>query len=213
MCSFKDFLRWHNNKDVPTLEAMQKCLFFITRKELTCWSSGVHFRVWRILVSINLPAPNSIHLLKPIKNCCKRSEKIRLVVLLSSSHVKLQSMNLLSGTQEKFVNLLLALTQASCILILCVSPCQQDYTRDGNMTQNLIDLNLNKTNLKTLRTWLCLVFKDKDPTTKLRVSTLQELRKRLIVSRKMVFVHIVILCLVPWAASIITVHVRKRDLL
>ena len=37
MCTFKDFLRWYNNKDVvPTLEAMQKCLLFITRKELTC---------------------------------------------------------------------------------------------------------------------------------------------------------------------------------
>ena len=37
MSTFKDFLRWYNNKDVvPTLEAMQKCLLFITRKELTC---------------------------------------------------------------------------------------------------------------------------------------------------------------------------------
>ena len=37
MCTFKDFLRWYNNKGVvPTLEAMQKCLLFITRKELTC---------------------------------------------------------------------------------------------------------------------------------------------------------------------------------
>ena len=37
MCTFKDFLRWYNNKDVvPTLEAMQKWLLFITKKELTC---------------------------------------------------------------------------------------------------------------------------------------------------------------------------------
>ena len=36
MCTFKDILRRYNNKDVvPTLEAMQKCLPFITRKELT----------------------------------------------------------------------------------------------------------------------------------------------------------------------------------
>ena len=90
MCTFKDFLRWYNNKDVvPTLEAMQKCLPFITRKELTCWSLGVPFRIWRIFVSTNLPATNSIHLLKPIKTCCKRFEKIWLVDLLSSSHVKL----------------------------------------------------------------------------------------------------------------------------
>ena len=34
MCTFKDFLRWYNNKDVvSTLEAMQKCLPFITRKQ------------------------------------------------------------------------------------------------------------------------------------------------------------------------------------
>ena len=51
------------------------------------------------------------------------------------------------------------------------------------MTQNLIDLNLNRTNPETLRTSLCLISKDKDLTVKLRVSTQQELRKRLIVSR------------------------------
>ena len=51
-------------------------------------------------------------------------------------------MKLLSGIEEIFVNLLLALTQASFILTQCVSPCQQDYTRDGNdgnITQNLTD--------------------------------------------------------------------------
>ena len=36
MCPFKDFLRWYNNKDViRTLQAMQKGLLFITKKELT----------------------------------------------------------------------------------------------------------------------------------------------------------------------------------
>ena len=36
MTTFKDFLRWYNNKDViPTLEAMQK-MIFITIKELIC---------------------------------------------------------------------------------------------------------------------------------------------------------------------------------
>ena len=90
MCTFKDFLRWYNNKDVvPTLEAMHKRVAFITRKDLTRWSSGVHFRIWRIFVSTNLPLPNFIHWLKPIKTCCERFEKIWLVGPLSSSHVKL----------------------------------------------------------------------------------------------------------------------------
>ena len=80
---------------------------------------------------------------------------------------------------------IVALMQVSYILILCASPCEQDYTRDGNLTQNLIDLNFNRTNpeLQSLRTWLCHLSKDKDPTVKLRISTLQELRKRLTISR------------------------------
>ena len=88
-------------------------------------------------------------------------------------------MKLLSGIQERFVKPLLALTQVSCIVILCAGPCQQDYTRDGNMTQNLIDLNLNRTNLEILRTWLCHISKNKDLTVKLRVSTPQELKKNI----------------------------------
>ena len=95
-------------------------------------------------------------------------------------------MKFLSAFQEIFVNLLLALTQASFIVSLCVSPCQQDYTRDGNMTQNLIGLNLNKTNPEILRTWFCHISKDKVLTVQLRVSTSQKLRKLLIVSRQMV---------------------------
>ena len=82
----------------------------------------------------------------------------------------------LSRIQEKFVNLLLALTQASFILILCVSPCLQDYTRDGIITQNLMGLNHKKGNPETLRTWLCHIPKDKDLSAKMRVSTPQELR-------------------------------------
>ena len=112
-----------------------------------------------------------------------------------------------------FVNLLVALTQVSCIRSLCASPCQQDYTRDGYMAQNPIDLNLNRKNPETLRTWLSHTSKDKDLTVKLRVLTPQELRKRLTVSREMVFAHIVLLCLRLWAASIIIIHARKYDLL
>ena len=67
----------------------RKCLLFITIKELTCWSSGVNFPIWQIFVSTNLAVPNSIHLLKLIKTFCKRFEKIWLVVLLSTYHVKL----------------------------------------------------------------------------------------------------------------------------
>ena len=88
-------------------------------------------------------------------------------------------MKLFTGNQEIFVNLLLALTQASFILILCISPCKQDYIRDENLTQNLIGVNFNKTKPETLRTRLCLISKDKDLTVKLGVSTPQELKKKI----------------------------------
>ena len=41
-------------------------------------------------------------------------------------------------------------------------PTGLSHTRDGNMTQNLIGLNLNRTNPETLRTWLCHNSRDKD---------------------------------------------------
>ena len=41
MCIFKDFLRWYNNKDVvPTLEAMQKMLFFYHKKGIDMLKLG-----------------------------------------------------------------------------------------------------------------------------------------------------------------------------
>ena len=51
--------------------------------------NSAKYDIRRKFVSTNLPVPNFIHLLKPIKTCCKRFEKIWLVVLLSFSHVKL----------------------------------------------------------------------------------------------------------------------------
>ena len=41
MCTFKDFLRWYNNKDViSTLEAMQKMLAFYHKKEIDMLKLG-----------------------------------------------------------------------------------------------------------------------------------------------------------------------------
>ena len=41
MSSFKDFLRWYNNKDVvPTLEAMQKMIAFYHDKDIDMLKLG-----------------------------------------------------------------------------------------------------------------------------------------------------------------------------
>ena len=58
------------------------------------------------------------------------------------------------------------------------------YTRwEYDTESNRFKPQQNKTNPEVLRTWLCHISKDKDPTVKLRVSTLQEIKKRLTVSR------------------------------
>ena len=89
MCTFKDFLRWYNNKDVvPTLEAMQKMLVFYHKKGIDMLLGCTLPNLVKICLHKST-ALNSILLLKPIKICCKRFEKTWLVDLLSSSQVKL----------------------------------------------------------------------------------------------------------------------------
>ena len=90
MCTFKDFLRWYSNKHVvPTIESMQKMLCFYHKKGIDMLKQGCTFPNLASIFSTNLPVSNSIHFLKPIRTCCEIFEKILLVVLLSSSHVKL----------------------------------------------------------------------------------------------------------------------------
>ena len=44
MCTFKDFLRWYNNKDVvPTLEAMRKMLAFSHKMGIDMLKLGCTF--------------------------------------------------------------------------------------------------------------------------------------------------------------------------
>ena len=90
MCTIKDFLRWYNNKDVvPTLEAMQKMVAFYHKEGIDILTLGCTFPNLANICLHKSTIPNTIHLLKPIKTCCKRFEKIWLMDLLSSSHVKL----------------------------------------------------------------------------------------------------------------------------
>ena len=128
MCTFKDFLRWYNNKDVvPTLGAMQKMVAFHHKKGIDMLKLGCTLPN---LANICLHKSTSAKFYPFTETSCKRFEKIWLVDLLSSSHVKLLSMKLSSGIQEIFVNLLLAFMQVSCILILRTSPMPTGlYTR------------------------------------------------------------------------------------
>ena len=184
MCTFKDFLRWYNNKDdVPTLEAMQKMLAFYLKKGID-------------MLKLGCTLPNLTN------SCLHKSTSAKFYPFTETDKNLLQKIRdeMVGGpsiaftrnavVDETFIRnsgnickSIVGIDATSFILIPCVSPCQQDYTRDGNMTQNLIGLNLNRTNPETLRTWLCDISKYKNLTEKLRVSTLLELRKRLNVSK------------------------------
>ena len=213
MCTFKDFLRWYNNKDVvPTLEAMQKMLAFYHKKGIDMLKLGCTLPY---LANICLHKSTSAKFYPFTESENDLLQKIREDMVGGPSIVftrKAVVDETFIRKSENICKSIVGIDASQLYFFLCASPCQQDYTRDGNMTQNLIDLKLNRTNPETLRTWLCHISRDKDPTVKLRFSTLQELRKRLIVSKSMVFAHIVTLCLRLWDASIITVHVRKHDL-
>ena len=212
MCTFKVFLRWYNNKDVvPTLEAMQKLLVFYHKKGID-------------MLKLGCTLPNLAHI------CLHKSTSAKFYPFTETYKDLLQKIRefMVGGlsivftrkavVDETFIRksriickAIFGVKPSQLYLILCARPCQLDYTRNGSMTQNLTGSNINKTNPETLRTLLCHNSKYKDLTVKLRVSTPQELRKRLIVSEQMVFAHNVILCLRLWVASTTTIHVRKHD--
>ena len=91
MQNFMDFLKWYNNKEVvPTLEAMQKMIEFYHNKGIDMLKLGCTLpNVVAIFVRINRQIQNFITLQSRMKVYWRRYEKIWLVVLLLSLHVKL----------------------------------------------------------------------------------------------------------------------------
>ena len=177
MCTFKDFLRWYNNKDlVPTLEAMQKKLAFYHKNGIDMLKLGCTLPN---LANICLHRSTSAKFYPFNETDEDLSQKIREDMVGGLSIVFTPR----AVVDETFIrssrNLRKSIVGIDASQLYPYSMC----TRDGNMTQNLLDLNLNKTNPQTLRTWFCHTSKAKDLTVKLRVSTPQELRKRLIVSK------------------------------
>ena len=121
MNSFKDFLRWYNNKDVvPTLEAMQIMIAFYHDKDIDVLNFGCI-----------LPNMANICLHKSVdvkfypfregdKDLWKKFEKMLLVVHLSFLHAKQLLVKLLFASLQTYANLLLGLMPANYISLLDV---------------------------------------------------------------------------------------------
>ena len=77
MCTFKDFLRWYNNKNlVPTVEAMQKRLACYHRKGLDMLKLGCTFPIMANIWLHKSTSAKFYPFTETDKTCCKRFEKI-----------------------------------------------------------------------------------------------------------------------------------------
>ena len=209
MSSFKDFLRWYNNKDVvPTLEAMQKMIALHHDKDID-----------RLKLGCTLPNLANICLHKttdakfyPFTEGDKDLlEKIRedvggpYIVFTRKAVVD----EILFENQQTYANLLLELTLANYTPTRCLNPCRPVFIRVGISNQKRVDSYLDKTIPVTLKIWSCLIFNAQELIVKMRASTLQEDRRKLSPSVLMGFVLIATLCLKQWVASTTFVPVKS----
>ena len=210
MCSFKDFLRWYNNKDaVPTLEAMQKMISFYHDKDNDMLKLGCTLQN---LANICLHKSTDAKIYpfqKEIKTYWKKFEKTSLVDHLSFLHAKQLLMKLLSQKLQTYANLLLELMPANYTPTQYANPFPPVFIRVGISIQKPVDSYLDKTKPLALKLWSCLIFNDQDLIVKLRASTLQADRRKLIASVVMGFVLIATLCLKQWDAFTTFVPVKS----
>ena len=107
--SFKDFLRWYNNKDVvPTLETMPKTIEFYHQKETDMLKLGCTLPSLAKSCQHKSTESNFTLLLEAIKTGWRRSVKTWLVVPPLSLHAKLWLKKLLTTNQRLCSSRLLA---------------------------------------------------------------------------------------------------------
>ena len=153
MSSFKEFLRWYNNKDVvPTLEAMQKVIAFYHESDIDVLKLGCTLPN---LANICLHKSTGVKFypFTEIKTFWKKFKKMLLVVHLSFSHGRQLLMKLLFEALQTFPNLLLGLMPANCIPIRFVNPCLPVFIRVGISIQKRVDSHLDKTRPAALKIW------------------------------------------------------------
>ena len=147
---------------------------------------------------------------REIKTYWKKFENTSLVAHLSFLHAKQLLMKHLSESFT-YANLLLELMPANYTPTRYANPCPPVFIRVG--IQKPVDSHLDKTRPIALKIWSCLIFNVQDLIVKLRASTLQADRTKLIASVLMGFVLIAILCLKQWVAFATFVPVKSCDYL
>ena len=208
--SFRDFLQWHNKKDVvPTLEAMQKMIAFYHDKDID-----------RLKLCCTLPNLANICLHKstdakvyPFTEGDKGLlEKIREDVGGGSSIVFTRKAVVDQTFVLKSTNICKSIVGIDASQLYPYSMCQPMptglYTRwDIDSETGRFTPQQNKT--CSFENMSCLIFNVQDLIAKLRASTLQADRRKLFASLLMGFVLIAKLCLKHWVAFTTFVPVKS----
>ena len=213
ICSVKDFLRWYNKKDVdPTLGTMQKMLASYHSKGIDMLKLGYTLPNWANIC----PHKSTSAKFYPFTETDKDlMQKIRKDMVGGPSIVFTPKAVVDETFNRNSRNICKSIASSDASQLYPYSMCQPMPT--GPCTRWEFDTESNrfepqKNKSKYFQNMVIPHFQRQRPDCKTETFYKQELGKRLIVSRQMVFEHIVILCLRIWVASIITVHARKHDL-
>ena len=105
MSSFKDFLRWYNNKDVvPTLEAMQKIIAFYYDKDIDMLKLGCTLPNLANICLHKCAAAKFYHFTEGDKDLLEYIRENVIGVHLSFLHAKQLLMKLLSDSLQTYAN-------------------------------------------------------------------------------------------------------------
>ena len=118
-------------------------------------------------------------------------------------------MKLSSESLQTYANLLLALMPANYTTTRRANPCPPVFVRVRISIQKAVNSHLNKTRPVALKKWSSPILNVQDLIVKLRASTLQADRWKLIASVLMAFVLVAILCLKQWVAFTTFVPVKS----
>ena len=211
MSSFKNFLRWYDNKDVvPTFEAMQKMNAFYQDK---------HIGLLKLGCTLPNLANNCLHkstdakfylFAEGDKDLLAKNWRRRLwLVRLSFLHAKHLLMKFLSESLQTYAILLLGLMPANYTPTRCVNPCPPVFIRVGISFQIPVGSLLEKTRPAALRTWSCPISNEHYQNVKLKASLQQADRIKLTASVLKGFVLIATLYLKPWIAFTTFIPVKS----
>ena len=212
MITFRDFLRWYNNKDVvPTLDAMQKMIEFYQDKGIDILKLGCTLPN---LANICLHKSTDYKFYPFFSSDSDLLEKIREDMNGGPSIVFTRKAVANETFIRKSKNLCKSIVGIDASQLYPYSMCQDMstglYTR-WDYDEETQKFKARQNRVRTFENMVMSYFQATRTECKLRVTTLQENRKKLIALVLMVIATILRLSLKQWVVISIFVLVKKLD--